>query len=293
MEPINQPPASEPKTAPKKPRNRIGLVILRLLLTVLLAVILGGVVYYSAANWLPFFNDAIIQPAGLNPTWKEGVQSTLSSLESQFSELKETMDSSLSEDSAHLSESLATQDSINRDLQILAETLNSLQATVEMNQQIMISISTVYPQMLETLSARQSTNSQYLEVLATAQMASSREGRQLELLKILELLSRATQFLLHSNHGLAKDTLDIALIELTELQKSSPGYQQEYIQSLIDLVESAADDLPTKPDLAAEKIELAWRKGIEGFPEPVSSEADITRTPTPYPPDFTPTPTPP
>ncbi len=77
---------------------------------------------------------------------------------------------------------------------------------------------------------------------------------------------------------------------MTELQERLPGFQQDAISSILDLVEQTIIDLPAKPTLAAEKLELAWQLGITGLPQLGYGEFVGTVTPTPY---LTPTPTPP
>ncbi len=86
----------------------------------------------------------------------------------------------------------------------------------------------------------------------------SRSGiyEEIGLLKVLDLLSRANQFLLHSNFGQAEEILQSAIIELTALQERLPGFQQDVISNILDLVEQTVIDLPAKPTLAAEKLDL-------------------------------------
>jgi hypothetical protein len=147
---------------------------------------------------------------------------------------------------------------------------------------------------IATLTAQQSANDRHFSALATAQLSRSGIYGEIGLLKVLDLLSRANQFLLHSNYGQAEDILKSAIIELTELQERLPGFQQDVISNILDLVEQTIIDLPAKPTLAAEKLELAWQLGITGLLQLDYGEYIGTVTPTPYlNPDITPTPTPP
>ncbi len=62
---------------------------------------------------------------------------------------------------------------------------------------------------------------------------------------------------------------------------------------MLNLVDQAIIDLPAKPALAAEKLELAWQLGINGLPQLDEGGYTGTITPTPYfqtSPTFTPTP---
>jgi cell division septum initiation protein DivIVA len=179
-----------------------------------------------------------------------------------------------------------TLEALQQDIQQLKNNTDNLLSAVSGNTHMATQIQL----QMATLSAEQSANERHISALATAQMNSIGIFDEIELLKVLDLLSRANQFLLHSNYGQAKQILQSALIELTELQERLPGFQQEAISSILDLVEQTIIDLPTKPTLAAEKLELAWQLGITGLPKLGYGEFVGTVTPTPY---LTPTPTPP
>jgi len=147
--------------------------------------------------------------------------------------------------------------------------------------------------MLETFSAKQAANSLHIDALATSQFNSLGINQDLDLLRILELLSRANQYLLHSNFGLVEETLETAKLALLNLQESLPGFQQEVISNMLNLVDQVIVDLPAKPALAADKLELAWQLGINGLPQLGSDGNTGTMTPTPYiQPSLTSTPTP-
>jgi hypothetical protein len=147
--------------------------------------------------------------------------------------------------------------------------------------------------MLATLTAKQDANARHIDALATAQFNSAGFRQEIELLRILELLSRANQSLLHSNFGLAEETLKATKIELTKLREDLPDFQREVITNMLDLVDQVVVDLPAKPALAAEKLELAWQLGINGLPQLGLGDNTGTITPTPYiQPSLTSTPTP-
>ncbi|MGB2963371.1 MAG: hypothetical protein WBB69_05245 [Anaerolineales bacterium] len=276
---------------PKKTSSSVGLTLLRLLLTIAIACLLGAVIYYAAIVSDPILDiNPLFQSQNKNNATLQALKETQAALENKIASFVETLDSNQSGIDVELLSIQSTQEMIVEDLQ------NLVQDSLE-NQTMSGSVnylSTLYPELLATLAAQQSANSRHIDALATAQMSSPGTDQEIKLLMILDLLGRANQFLLHSNFGLAEETLAAANTELHSLLDALPDFQQEGIADMQELVEGALADLPAKPTLAAEKLELAWQIGISGLPYP--AEAEITDTPTLTPSnqtDLTTTPTPP
>jgi hypothetical protein len=208
-------------------------------------------------------------------------------IKDQIASLLATLDTSQSAQEEGTSLYQSTLESLKQDIQQLKNNTGNLLTAVSGN-------TTQIQLQMATLSAEQSANERHISALATAQMNRIGIYEEIELLKVLELLSRANQFLLHSNYGQAEEILLSAKTELTNLQERLPGFQQGLISNILDLVEQTIIDLPAKPSLAAEKLELAWQLGITGLPQLGDGEYIGTLTPTPYlNPDLTQTPTPP
>lgn len=286
-------PPSEIEKSKSKPIKSIGVIILRLLLTLILAVLLGAGVYYGALGVIPTLVLKLLQPNNESIT-QITVQETQEVVESQITRLEKTL---VHNQTVLVNEIYSFQSTLvfmEEELQRLNITSSSAQATLDANS----SFITLYPQMLSTLQANQSSNTRLLERLASAQISSNWIRQEIELLRILDLLSHANQFLLHSNFGLAEETLTIAKKDLLVLREDLAGFQQEVISEMLDLLDQVIIDLPAKPALAAEKLELAWQLGITGLPQfqsgdsanpstPTSSKAEnltLTPTPTPTPP---------
>ncbi|MCJ7716529.1 MAG: hypothetical protein MUO54_08420 [Anaerolineales bacterium] len=282
-------PPSLPVEKPQKsPGKSIGGILLRLLITIIAAVLLGAIIYYSVVGWRPFLDNRVFQPIDNHSVKLKELEETQSGIEDQVTSLQATLDYSRAGQDQDTISYQFTLEAIELDLQHLKDDTGDLLAAVSANTHM----STQNSILMATLVAQQSANMRHIEALATAQMKSSGFNQELELLKILELLSRANQFLLHSNYGEVEEILQTTKIELIELQERLPGFQQEHISNILDLVEQAIVDLPAKPSLAKEKLELAWQLGITGLPRLSYSENIGTVTPTPYlTPDFTPTPT--
>ncbi|MEE9599258.1 MAG: hypothetical protein V3V66_02245, partial [Anaerolineales bacterium] len=252
----------------------------------IVAVLLGAVIYFSAVGWIPYLDNRIFQPIDNNLTQLQELVETQSVIEDQIASILATLDTSQSAQEESTSLHQATLEALQQDLQQLKDNTDNLFTAVSGNTYM----STQIQLQMATLTAKQSANDRHISALATVQMSRIGIYEEIELLKVLDLLSRANQFLLHSNYGQAEEILQSALIELTELQERLPGFQQDAISSILDLVEQTIIDLPAKPTLAAEKLELAWQLGITGLPQLGYGEFVGTVTPTPY---LTPTPTPP
>jgi len=281
------PQVEKPLRAPNK--SLVG-TLLRLLLTVIVAVILGSVIYFSAVSWIPYLDNRIFQPIDKNSTQLQELVETQSGIEGQIASLLATLDTNQLAQEEGTSLYQLTLEALEQDFQRLKGKTDNLSTAVSGNNHM----ATQIQMQMATLTAKQSANDQIISALATAQMSRSGIYEEIGLLKVLDLLSRANQFLLHSNYGQAEEILQSAIIELTELQERLPGFQQDVISNILDLVEQTIIDLPAKPTLAAEKLELAWQLGITGLPQLGYGEYIGTLTPTPYlNPDITPTPTPP
>lgn len=284
------PPSPQVEKPQRTPNKSLGGILLRLLLTVIVAVLLGAVIYFSAVGWIPYLDNKILQPIDNNITQLQELVETQSVIEDQIASLIATLDTSQSAQEEGTSLYQSTLEALEQDIQQLKDNTDNLFTAVSDNTRMATQIQL----QMATLTAQQSANDHHFSALATAQMSRIGIFEEIELLKVLDLLSRANQFLLHSNYGQAEEILQSAVIELTDLQERLPGFQQDAISNILDLVEQTIIDLPGKPTLAAEKLELAWQLGITGLPKLGYGEYIDTVTPTPYlNPDLTPTPTPP
>ena len=284
------PPSPQVENPQKASKKSIAGILLRLLFTVIAAVLLGAAIYFSAIGWIPYLDKRIFQPIDNNITQLQELEDTQAVIEEQIASLQATLDTSQSAQQEGTSRYQATLEALEQDIQQIKGNTDNLFTSVSDNTRMATQIQL----QMATLTAQQSANDRHFSALATAQINIIGIYEEINLLKVLDLLSRANQFLLHSNYGQAEEILQSAIIELTELQERLPGFQQDLISNILDLVEQTIIDLPAKPTLAAEKLELAWQLGITGLPQLGYGEYAGTVTPTPYlNPDLTPTPTPP
>ena len=282
----NNPNPDQPK--PNKPASRTAPgILLRLVLVLVAGTLIGAVVYFAAVGWVPYFDQRIFQPIDNNSENLKELKSTQLVLESQITTLMETLNSFQSQVDQDIQTTL---EALNQSLIQLSDDAGSMQSQIDNNTYYG---GTLYPAMLATLSAKQESTDRNLSALATAQMRNSGNSQEIDLLRILELFSRANQDLLHDNYGQAEGGLLSAQAILQDLEKNLPASDRVIVIEILDLVDQVIADLPSRPVLAAEKLQLAWQLGITGFPDPVWAVQTGTYTPTPYiTPSLTPTPTP-
>lgn len=274
---------SENPTPPRKPTSRtVPGVVLRIVLVLITGSIIGGVIYFSAVGWIPYFEQRIFQPIDSHQQEIQSLQATQGSLETQIAGLSSAMEAVRSEELQPTQQALAT------NLSGLENALDTLETRVDENSYYS---ATLNPSLLSTTAARQQSLDRNLSALATAQMEDARKGEEIDLLKVLVLLNRTNQFLMDDNFGLAEDTLTTTQEYLLKLGSSPTGLDQQ-VNELLGLINGASTDLPYRPEIAADKLELAWELTLTGLLNPAWRG---TVTPTPYssiPPEITPTPTP-
>jgi len=272
MEVIESSP-QEPKKQSKPASKTIPGVLLRLILVFTVGCLVGAVIYFAASGWVPYLDQRVFQPIDTNQALVQELQATQRALEIQLSSLQATIDGAQSGDIAAA-------------LDQLSEDIIQIQSEVDTNTYY---AGTVAPALIATISAGQESNTRYLSALATAQMRDSGNRQEIELFRTLEILTWAHQYILHNNYGLAENELGTARDKLSEMITRVPPKQRVVVLEMLNLVDQCIADLPSKPAVAAEKLQLAWHMGTTDFPsEPLYSQGG-TITPTLY---ITPTSTP-
>ncbi|MBU1661478.1 MAG: hypothetical protein KKD28_08390 [Chloroflexi bacterium] len=118
---------------------------------------------------------------------------------------------------------------------------------------------------------------------------------ELELLKAMELITRARVSIGQHNIGLAQDDLQAARELLSALSAEVPEYQAASLADIILRLELAEKNLVEAPDLVDQDLEVAWQLLLPGL-QSYDSTDDATSTPTATPTtgddaEATPTPT--
>lgn len=250
-------------------------VTLRILIVTLVGGVIGAVIYFSAVGWVPYLEQRLFEPVENNQDLIQELEATQHALEDQLAFLFQELRENQVINNQDLESAFEAADQKIAEIQSAIETVNSFSLTQVPNQ-------------LATLTANQLANENHLSALATAQMGYLQDGYEIELAKIIALLSKANQYLLHANYGFAEDQLIAAQGLLVSLEEHLNSWQRLQALEIASAIEGAIADLPDQPSLASGKVELAWQLALRGF-----HTQDLQGTPSPTPKDSTtPTPTP-
>jgi uncharacterized phage infection (PIP) family protein YhgE len=116
------------------------------------------------------------------------------------------------------------------------------------------------------------------EIQEQNEVASAELERQVDLLKSMELLSRARLFMYQSNFGLAEQDVQIARDVLATVQRDAPEMLAEDLETVLLHLDLALSNLPNFPVAASDDLDIAWQILLTGqAPTPTS----VAGTPTP------------
>lgn len=267
-------PQAEEKKSKSSSRS-LGGIMLRIFLVLISGGVIGAVVYFSAAGWVPYLEQRIFEPIRVNQDQLQELEATQNALGEQVEDLGENQGEN----------QLIYHQDLEATITAAEGRINQLEAAVAT---LSASNLTQVPALISTLSAGQQANQDHISALATAQMEYLLARPEDDLLKINALLTRASQYLLHANYGLMEEELLIAQQILLEMAEQGSQSQLAQTLELLTLIEGILEDLPDQPALASAKLELAWQLTLRGF-GPNSGPGTPTPTPTETP---TPTPTP-
>jgi hypothetical protein len=118
------------------------------------------------------------------------------------------------------------------------------------------------------------------ELEAQDQVTSADLGRQIDVLKAMELLSRARLFMYQSNFGLARQDVKIARDLLAAVQTDAPEALAEDLDEVVGRLDLVLSALPNFPVAAGDDLDVAWQILLLGLPEAGTGTA-VNGTPPP------------
>lgn len=130
------------------------------------------------------------------------------------------------------------------------------------------------------------------ELLAQNKANSAELERQVNLLKAMELLSRARLFMYESNFGMARQDVQIARDLLSALQPQAPESLAKDLDEVLRRLDLTLTNLPDFPVAASDDLDIAWQVLLAGLPEgqatgEVTPAPPVTPSPTPIATTFT------
>jgi DNA repair exonuclease SbcCD ATPase subunit len=290
---------------------------IRALLVILIIAGVGAVIYYGAPVLI---NDYLLKDVKVNSSKIKEIQTqaksesertdkrlddlqsrvdtleiqqddfsqAISELESQLTALGKTLT-----DHAALLESMQPYGNAIDDLHASLTNLETQYSAIEADlKEIQNELDSQFKAVEKTLAANQEEMDS-LKAQLEARGSADLLRQELELLKVMELITRVRVSIGQENLGLAKEDLQAAQNILTDLQAEASAGQVTYLAEISQRLSLVVENISDSPDLAEEDLEVAWQMLLQGLPdEPIpeedtasetGSEAEATPTPTPTP----------
>jgi len=235
VEEVNEtPPAPLGPSAGERIR-RFFEVFLRLVSWVIIFTVFGAALYYG----LPFLYQRFVQPVQQNTAQMVQLQSQQEQTEQELADLQTRLNA------------LEMGQSQNTDsLTELDNRVDGIETEIEARTQ--------------SLSALEKMQS---ELQAQNEETSAELDRQINLLRAMELLSRARLFMYQSNFGLARQDVQIANDLLVEIRPDAPQSLAAELDAVIHRLELTLSNLPNFPVAASDDLDIAWQILLSGMPQ--------------------------
>jgi len=232
------PPEAPPQTAPGPSfGERVGRFfsfLLRLAALLVILAIISMALYFV----LPWLYQKYITPVEQNTIHMSELQSRLEETEQELAHLQtrlEDIEAGQNQNAGVLTE--------------LDKRVNDIETEIDAR-----------TQSLAALEQMQS------ELQAQSEADSVEFQRQLDLLKAMELLSRARLFMYQSNFGLARQDVQIARNLLAEVQTDAPESLADDLDAVVLRLDMTLSNLPNFPVAASDDLDIAWQILLSGLP---------------------------
>ena len=246
------PPEAPPQTAPGPSfGERVGRFfrfLLRLAALLVILAIISMALYFV----LPWLYQRYITPVEQNTAQVSELQSRLEEAEQELADLQsrlEDMEAGQSQNTESLTE--------------LDQRLSDIETEIDARTQSLAALEQMQSELQEQSAAD-----------------SAEFQRQLNLLKAMELLSRARLFMYQSNFGLARQDVQIARDVLADVRTDAPESLADDLDAVLLRLDMTLSNLPNFPVVAADDLDIAWQILLSGVP---LSTPTLIQTPTPLP----------
>jgi len=273
------PPINKPPEPPREPPARVASgpsfgervgrffrFLFRLVFLLISLAVIGVALYYL----VPLFYNNFVRPVEQNTSDVTRLQSRQEEAEQQLGDLQtrlDTLENAQSQNDEALSDLDQRLGDIEGEITARSESLEALE------------------NMQAEIQDQNETDRIELE-------------RQIDLLKSMELLSRARLFMYQSNFGLARQDVQIARDVLAGTLPATPADRAADIEAVVQRLDMTLANLPNFPVAASDDLDIAWQILLTGLPDATPT---LVETPTPVPvgtisatptalPTFTPTP---
>ncbi len=266
---------------------------LRLLFVVVIGVLLGVGIYWAASYGVSLVNRRVFQPIGEHTRWLADLESRYAqdysrlnehtqALQAQTQTLQEQIDALESQEAATQKtvEALQTRltaaetalSAAQAALQAAQESLGALEgkqtthgADITKLRTALTKLETTMDTLAETV-AQTATDVEALGVTVKDEAPLIAVRTDVQLLKAMELLTRARLQLTQDNFGAATTEAQEARNVLLALSATVPAEQQNALAAIVQRLDLGLANLPNAPRLANDDFEIAWQLLRKGLP---------------------------
>jgi chromosome segregation ATPase len=231
--------------------------IFRLLVVLLLGVALGAGLYYGARS---FYRDAI-EPL-------QTLDQRMLALEESVSDLNEDVQAdknAIMEDIADLQGSITVQAEA---VASISAQIGRLELQVEDQAQALEEIADLREavnQLGDDLVSSDEQLQALEDTIQAGELPAERVESSLQLMRVMNLMTRARLWIEQDNYGLAGEDIEAALeiMETLTQETISEGDEQNQLLDITQRLTLALEVLRTNPELAEEGLEIVWKLLIE------------------------------
>jgi uncharacterized coiled-coil protein SlyX len=249
--------------------------LVRLILVLLVGLFLGAVLYYLGSVYIYW---QAVQPV-------QSSTSKLTVLETSIAAGQKASEDRLSQFNQRLTE-LEKQQTL--DSEVLAElqsAMNALNDVVDGHTATLERLDELADGM-DKLADQTEKNQEGLaglqQTLISEDTPLANLGRELQILKAMELISRSRLYLIQNNPGLARQDVEAARQILSDIAENAPQEQSQMVSLWLQRLDLALGNLDGAAVIAANDLEIAWSMLAAGFSAPVQIETlPQAQTPTP------------
>ncbi len=241
--PANEPPSSPPNPPPRAPSGpsfgeRVGgffRFLLRLVSLLILLSLLSLALYLT----LPWLYQTFITPVEQNTVQVKELQSKQAKTEQELADLQTKLGTIETVQNGH-----------DGSLTELNKRLSDIETEIAARTKSL----TKLEEMQSKLQEQNDTNAAELD-------------RQINLLKAMELLSRARLFMYESNFGLARQDVQIGRDLLAKIQPDAPRPLSDELKAVVQRLDMSLSNLPDFPVAASDDLDIAWQILLSGLPQ--------------------------
>lgn len=288
--------------------GKLAKFTLRLLFVVVIGTLLGGGIYWAAFYGVSQVNRRVFQPISEHTRWladlesrygqdygrlnertqalqeqTQTLQEQIDTLESQGNATRETLDTlqtRLTTSEALLAEIQTTLDTAQESLSALETQQAALEPDITKLQATLTNLETTVGDLTEA-TALIISDVEALGVTVKDEAPLIGLRTDVQLLKAMELLTRARVQLAQDNFGAATTEVQEARGVLLALSVTVPVEQQSALAAIVQRLDIGLANLPNAPRLANDDFEIAWQLLRQGLPMESTAEMSLSPLATP------------